>query len=481
MRRFKPKKMLKGIGLWIILTAFAITFFSQGVFAAELKGEIEVWSLNWNPAEVARGKNLTALLEIADEYMKLNPGAKINIVIKPRMEEAEINTWLVTQSAAETIYHVVWAHSSEIEQYAAENWFIDWTSYLNEPNPYIPGNTCWYDAFYKNPIELRKSPDGSLWSLPLGLVATIFFYNKDAFASAGVTAPETWAEYTEIQRKLKNAGYVPTLFPMKTVVTTSWIYRVLLSHFYEPMLADLDVLGTPLYVDAEEFSRAVAKGIFNAESARYKEILRIIKEWSQFWNPNFLSVPWAQGRERLLRKEATMTWDHCREMTPLLYDPLRDFEFGTFYCPQITKETSKYSGEHPMRMVGGASGEQWAITATAVREGKVDLCVDWAKFATTPENHLKLVNEVGSSLPIVKGCEVADVMKAFLPQFEAGISPFIVERFLTRKQYDEWFRHMQLFMADALTLDEVAEMDQAGFEKSAEEFIEKFKYDQSRW
>ncbi len=475
------RKRIKATFLWITLLCVVTVFCQQQIFANKLQGKIEHWSLNYNPTEVIGEKNLTALTELAAEYMKLHPGVEITIVKKPRMSEAEINTWIVTQCAAGTIPEIIWAHSSEIEQYAPEGWFVNWMPYLNEPNPYIPGNKRWFDTFYQNPVKLRMSPDGSLWSLPVDLVATIIYYNADIFMNVGINAPMTWDEFMAIQKKLKNAGYTPFLFAMGNSINTSWIYRILLSHFYENKLADMDVLGTPGYVDAEEFSRAFKKGIFTTKAPEYKEILRLVKEWSQFWNRNYFSIPYEQVRDRFVRKEGVMAWAICREMRPLLEDPLRDFKLGTFYCPQVTKRTSKYSTEKPMRMVGGAAGEQWAITVSAIRDKEVDLCVDWIRFLTTPENNAKLVLEAKALLPIIKGCEVPDVLRPFLPQFEAGVSPFIVERFLTRKQYDEWFRSMQMFVAGNLTLEQTAEMHQTNFEKSVEGFIEKFNYDQTRW
>ena len=48
--------------------------------------------------------------------------------------------------------------------------------------------------------------------------------------------------------------------------------------------------------------------------------------------------------------------------------------------PQVTVETLSYANDSPMHMVGASLGEQLAITETAVREGKVDLCVDFLRF-----------------------------------------------------------------------------------------------------
>lgn len=70
-------------------------------------------------------------------------------------------------------------------------------------------------------------PDGRLLSMPFNVSTTILFYNKDAFAKAGLNpdkAPATWPEVLDAAKKLRASGQ-PCGF------TTTWLAWVMLEQF----------------------------------------------------------------------------------------------------------------------------------------------------------------------------------------------------------------------------------------------------------
>jgi|SaaInl4_150m_RNA_FD_contig_21_922244_length_1810_multi_6_in_0_out_0_2 raffinose/stachyose/melibiose transport system substrate-binding protein len=449
--------------------------------ASKFKGEISMYSSGYTP-NIDQGPNLpqlTQLAVLADKYMEMYPGVKIEFIERPESDQ-DYQAWVVTQIAGGTIPDIIFGHATELEQYAPEGWFVDWMPYLQQPNPYIPGNKQWYDIFGKKLVELRRSPDGALWSLPVCMVATIIYYNKDIFEEVGVSAPATWEEFLTVQRKLKDAGHTPLLFDMSTSMHLSWSYRVAISHFYEDKMKDIDVLGAGPddVVSAEEFARAVKKGLIAATDPEHKATLALYPEWSNYWQKGYLTKPapgiFEQGK-------TAMWWHGIWQMVPLLSDPLIDFEIGTFYAPQITTETSEYSTGELMRMIGGASGEQWAITKTAIDNDTVDLCVDWIHYLTVPDNINAILEEAKKHAPLIKGGDVLDMFAPFVDQAEAGVSPFIVERFFSTQQRDEWFREFQLFMSGEYTVDTFAVKVDDIWNEAADELIGKHEYSQAAW
>jgi len=63
------------------------------------------------------------------------------------------------------------------------------------------------------------APDGQMMSFPFNSSTTIFYYNKDAFAQAGLDqnqAPKTWPEVFAAAEKLRAAGH-------RCALTTSWM------------------------------------------------------------------------------------------------------------------------------------------------------------------------------------------------------------------------------------------------------------------
>ena len=85
-----------------------------------------------------------------------------------------------------------------------------------DPAAYVPAVAGYYTA-----------PNGQMLSMPFNSSTTIFYYNKDAFKTAGLDPnkpPVTWAEVALAAAKLKAAGH-------KCPFTTSWISWTQLESF----------------------------------------------------------------------------------------------------------------------------------------------------------------------------------------------------------------------------------------------------------
>ncbi|QXL85465.1 sn-glycerol-3-phosphate ABC transporter substrate-binding protein UgpB [Comamonas sp. NLF-1-9] len=85
-----------------------------------------------------------------------------------------------------------------------------------DPKAYVPAVAGYYTA-----------PNGQMLSMPFNSSTVVFYYNKDAFKSAGLDAskpPKTWPEVVLAAGKLKAAGH-------KCPFTTSWISWTQLENF----------------------------------------------------------------------------------------------------------------------------------------------------------------------------------------------------------------------------------------------------------
>ena len=70
------------------------------------------------------------------------------------------------------------------------------------------------DFYYTSNWEV----DGQHYALPFGVNVEGVVYNKEAFAKAGVTVPQTWTEFLAAGHKLKEAG----ITPMVTNLASAW-------------------------------------------------------------------------------------------------------------------------------------------------------------------------------------------------------------------------------------------------------------------
>ena len=120
------------------------------------------------------------------------------------------------------------------------------------PESYIPAVRGYYSL-----------PDGRLASMPFNSSTGVVFYNKDAFAKAGLDPekpPATWAEMVAAARALKEKSAAPT--PM----STSWFPWLQLEQFaamhdlpYATKANGFEGLDTELLVNAAPFVQQVQR------------------------------------------------------------------------------------------------------------------------------------------------------------------------------------------------------------------------------
>jgi sn-glycerol 3-phosphate transport system substrate-binding protein len=92
-----------------------------------------------------------------------------------------------------------------------------------DPAAYIPGVRGYYSL-----------PDGRLASMPFNSSTAVMWYNKDAFAAAGLDpekAPATWPEVITAARAIKAKVGTPEMGAVKFPITTSWMIWVQLEQY----------------------------------------------------------------------------------------------------------------------------------------------------------------------------------------------------------------------------------------------------------
>ncbi len=407
-------------------TAWVIFLACLGLFGGAARAEtvLTVFAQAYTP-EISTGDNpkpLHEMTRLAHAFERLHPGVRVRFLKNP---VGDYRTWMRTQLQGGMAPDIMWAHSTWCNEDAKYGWFVNLDPYLAQPNPYCApgqrGAKRWRDLFYVDATNAKRAPDGHLYALPIDQVETAIYYNKDLFRKAGVEPPRTWAEFIAIQKRLKQAGIIPFLMTAQQDMRLSWARAILLDQLWADKLPRMDVRTTGAIgfpgVDDQEFIRAYEKGIFSVRDPRYREMLRLLKEWSQYWQPGAL----ATQDDRLFRLgRAAMWWDGSWYAPQIARDPMRTFEFGIFLVPPLTKESSPYASGTGARGVGGATSIQYAITNTAVSGGKLELAVDFLRFLTAPQNLGPLVSEAGLFLPNVPGLEGSPLLKPFQKVLQAG-------------------------------------------------------------
>jgi raffinose/stachyose/melibiose transport system substrate-binding protein len=460
------------------------------LFAQSGTKTLRVYMQGLTPREKLESERVTPpsyLWTVAKAYQKLHPDITIEFVPEIRSNYEE---WFMTQMAGGTAPDVVWYQRGYIQRDYKKNWLADLTGPLNEKNPYAPSYARWYDIFQQPAIESGRAPDGKIYMLTGDIVGTGIFYNKDLFKKAGITKePDTWAEFMADCKKLKAIGVVPFSTSMSMEdggvrLYGSWFTREIQDVLYNNAMDRIkgskvertwkpgEGLPTKVMVNA------IVKGRYAATDPQFKDMLRVLKDFSQYWPDGFWAINtdsnqvydyWAKG-------QAAMGWFGSWMTKTTMQDPLINFKWGVFKkFPTITKETSQFGGsEFPM--MGGVGGVfQYAVPEFTKDRGTYAAAIDWLRYVTNPPTIVATLNDHGGFAPAVMDTKGAiDSLKVYTDMMAKNgterIEPF--DSMLTREFLDDFFSRVQVYLMGKTDLDSTAAGIQGSMMKAAKQLLQ---------
>ena len=188
--------------------------------------------------------------KLAEEYMKLHPETKvtIDVIADNDSYRTKMQTILTSEDSSNTpdIVHsnffgdVVGGAAAALSQ----GYLMDMSPVLDMEHPYQDGLVRdMYDDVVLT--EAKNNSGGTMMqALPFDKCGISFFYNKDAFAALGLSAPETWEDLLDVCAKFEEAGYEN---PITVSSEASWIITSLSDagfrdHEYDYMVQPGDAL-----------------------------------------------------------------------------------------------------------------------------------------------------------------------------------------------------------------------------------------------
>lgn len=411
---------------------------------------------------------------LADEWEKLHPEAKIEILSTPKSKDRKV---AVAQLAAGTAADIIYQIGVYKNDDYPKGWVLPLDDYLQKPNPYVEGNQKWMDLY--NEPWMVKSGDGKIYFLPIDAIPLGIMYNKDLFAKAGIEkAPESYTEFLEANEKLNKIGvaaYMPIYRWSDITLETS----VFASHIKE-----WDVLDPNGVVDQEELVRAYKKGLYKVDSPENREYYTIKKEKAKGYPNGWSSI---DAYKAFVTGKVAMIEAVGLHMRNVKDDKQRTFEYDTMSFPILTKEDSQYGGTNTVRGSAGYS-TTWQITNTAAKKGTADLAADFLMYLTTPENNGRLVNKLEAAIPAVNGAESNELFKPMYEQFAQDNKDGYLTwgafyaAVLAGSEYGQAYEKLSIdYLMGSLTLDKLLVALDKAMSKSIESLIQQHKYDESKW
>jgi raffinose/stachyose/melibiose transport system substrate-binding protein len=458
---------------------------------SDFSGELRV--AVWGQIDVATDRPDVAVIdEIFQQWQAMYPDVDLKYDYIGGTSVTERFTWINTNLMAGTLPDMVMIYFPGPDIINALDLLYNFEDDLHQPNPYST-NPTWWDDFPLDQLILNQtvSSDGGHRVIGPTLSGdsgvTAFAYNKTMFDEVGVEPPQTWGEFMEIQQKLKDAGHTP--FLMQMAGPLGWIWNWAEWTIREQLMADVidecDIRAPFDSIDDEEMAYCVSTGRLTLDDPRLAETWRLMKEWSQYWQDDFLAPPpdadlFAQGDVAMIN---TMNlW-----LGQIASNPNIKFEWGTFYQPPVTPADSEYGNDVTPRRVGnkgfaGSGSIYFFIPMTTVERSEkrtaeaIDL-IQW--FTAPPQLELWCSQQ---PIPCYEpGTPIEDVfddpkmvteMRGFFEPgaFENGVAGLDWAT-LDRSLADEWDRLFAEYMGGYMSAEEAFDEFDSSLQRTVERAI----------
>lgn len=321
-----------------------------------------------------------AWAKIIEAYNEIQPNIEIELV---PIDWENHRTWLTMQLTGGTAPEVVHSKLSWATDDFNKGLILDISDMMAGKNPYTQTDT-WEDFYAPAVITQMKAVSSSYYSVCNYMSIVKLFYNKEMFKDAGITQlPETWSEFLDAQKKLKDAGYAPFSFPNSKPADNlyNWSERLLTYQVVEDLLPELDVNGSGT-IETNEIVRGIDLDIINITKSPFADVFPMLKEWSQYWAEGYNAIDDTTAKQMFIRQETAMmlgfpsTVEDMKQMGTT-------FDYGVFTFPYLTKADNEYACEQSYEM--GANVTEVYCIPSNVEGDQLLAAKDFLMFLGSPQ------------------------------------------------------------------------------------------------
>ncbi|MFD1712344.1 ABC transporter substrate-binding protein [Ottowia sp. GY511] len=147
---------------------------------------------------VAVGGPITKIIDgYANEFMKANPGIKVDPIYAGTYQETIVKALTAHKSGTPPVTSVLL--STDMFTLIDEDAIIPFDSFAK-----TPADQAWMKSFYPA-FMMNSQTGGKTWGIPFQRSTVVMYWNKEAFKEAGLdpnTPPKNWAELKAMATKL---------------------------------------------------------------------------------------------------------------------------------------------------------------------------------------------------------------------------------------------------------------------------------------
>lgn len=361
--------MLKRFRLAASTCAFALTLGSAAQ-AVELEFYFPV-AVGGGAADIIQ--------KMTDDYMAQNPDVAISAVYSGSY--ADTTTRAITASRGGNPPQLAILLSVDLFTLLDEELILPWDDFIPaaEQEAFFGG---FFGSFMRN-----SQTEGKTWGIPFQRSTPVMYYNKEAFAAAGLdpeTPPATWDELVEMGQTLtlRDAGGTVTQWGVRIPSSgfPSWLFTGLVASNGQDGLAN--DAGTEVYFSTPEVIGAL-------------EYLVSLADDHGVMEPGILD--WGATPQAFMDGQVAIAWTTTGNLTNIRTNA--PFDFGVAMLPANERRGAPTGGGN-FYLFDGSSDEQ------------AQAAVDFVRWATEPEQAAKWSIDTGYVAPRADTWET-DVMKAY--------------------------------------------------------------------
>lgn len=339
----------------LLATTMALTFTSNAL-AVDLEFYFPV---------AVGGAAADTIQSLTEQYVAQNPDVSIDAIYTGSY--ADTTTKAITAVRGGNAPQLIISLSTDMFTFIDEDMIVAWDDYVTEEE-----QKSWIGGFY--PAFMANSQtEGKTWGIPFQRSTPVLYWNKEAFAAAGLDpqkGPANWAEMVEMGKALtkKDAAGNVTQYGVHIPSSgfPSWLWSGVVAG-NGGLLAD----NTGKVVN------------FNSDAAiGALEALVALSKTDGVMAPGILE--WGGTPKAFFEGQAAMIWTTTGNLTNVRANA--PFDFGVGFLPGL-KQNGAPTGGGNFYLLKGSTDEELQAAA------------DFVKWATAPEQAAKWTIATGYVAP----------------------------------------------------------------------------------
>jgi raffinose/stachyose/melibiose transport system substrate-binding protein len=297
------------------------------------------------------------------EYMKAHPNVKINVDSVLNDSYKEKIRVLVSSDKLPDVF-TSWSDSFALNLVSSDR--------IMPLDDILAEDPEWAGKFIESQFN-GFTFDDVTYGVPFTIDGKAFFYNKEVFAEHGIEVPQTYDEFIEVLKKLKDAGYES---PLVEGLTNAWAISHYMGTIFQRVL-DPGVTAVDYQDTTGEFT-----------DPGYIQGLEVFEELTKYMGDVSTAIDHEAARNMFGNGEAPIVYMQFAEI--MMVEDIGKVDFGFFNFPEITGGKGD-----PGALTGAPEG--WMLSKNAPPEA-----VDFLKFLTSEETAFEFTKEAGQ-LNAIKG------------------------------------------------------------------------------